>query len=472
MRAQDTVELLGHLVDGEIVRGEQTFGVVDPSSGDVVARVPAADTALLDRAIGAAVRAQPTWAATDVEQRRAVIRAMVDAIEANFDELDQLKSMEKGFPGAGSELLAAVWYGRHIAETPIQVEVLQDDDEKTVTLERAPIGVVAAIAPWNAPGLIIAEKIFSALLLGNTVIAKPSPFTPLATLRLAQQWKDLVPPGVLNVLAGGDEIGAAMVDDPRIRLISFTGSVTVGKHIAARAGQQMKRVIAELGGNDAAIVLGDVDVKKVAPLMFRAAFGLAGQTCAAIKRALVHESVYDDLVAELASIARSTEVGPGKAFPPLSTRAQFDRISELVADALEHGGKAVTGGAPLGTGYFYPPTIITGIGPGVRLVDEEQFGPALPVIAFTDVEDAIAQANDTEYGLTASVWSSDIETAQRLARRLDAGNVLVNNHAEVAPHIPFGGAKSSGIGRAGGQPGLDQYAELKTVIVYKSTDRV
>jgi acyl-CoA reductase-like NAD-dependent aldehyde dehydrogenase len=271
---------------------------------------------------------------------------------------------------------------------------------------------------------------------------------------------------------GGDEIGAVMVADPRIALISFTGSVAVGKKIAAQAGEQMKRIIAELGGNDAAIVLADVDVKKAAPLLFGAAFVLGGQACAAIKRVLVHESVYDDLVSELASIAQATEVGPGKEFAPLSTKAQFDRVTELVTDALEHGGKAVTGGLPLGRGYFYPPTIVTGVGPGVRLVDEEQFGPALPIIPFSDVEDAIAQANNTEYGLTASVWSSDIAGAQKLARRLDAGNVLVNSHAEVGPHIPFGGAKSSGIGRAGGQTGLDEYAELKTVIVYKSADRV
>jgi acyl-CoA reductase-like NAD-dependent aldehyde dehydrogenase len=468
---QETIGRLGNLVDGEIIRGPRTFGVTDPSTGDVVAQVPAADTALLDRAIAAAARAQPGWA-QDVEARRAAIRAMCDAIQANFPELDQLAALEKGVPGAGSELLAAIWYGRHIAEAPIPVDVVQDDGEKIITVVREPLGVVAAIAPWNAPGLIISEKIFSALLIGNTVVAKPSPFTPLATLRLAQLWKDLVPPGVLNVLAGDDAIGAAMVTDPRVRLISFTGSVAVGKKIAAQAGERMKRVIAELGGNDAAIVLPDVDVKKTAPLMFKAAFVLGGQACAAIKRVLVHESVYEDLVSELAAIAQATEVGPGRAFPPLATKPQFDRVTELVQDALEHGGKAVTGGAPLGTGYFYPPTIVTGVGPGVRLVDEEQFGPALPVIPFADLEDAIAQANGTDYGLTASVWSSDIDAARRLAKRLQAGTVLVNQHAEVGPHIPFGGSKDSGIGRAGGQLGLDEYAELKTLIVYNSGDRV
>jgi acyl-CoA reductase-like NAD-dependent aldehyde dehydrogenase len=472
MSVQEIAGQLGHLVDGEIVRGEQTFPVIDPSSGEIAARVPLADTALLDRAISAAVRAQPAWAA-DTDARRAVINAMCDVIQANFTELDQLATLEKGVPGAGAELLAAIWYGKHIAGSPIPADIIQDDAEKTITLERAPVGVVAAIAPWNAPGLIMSEKIFSAFLLGNAVVAKPSPFTPLTTLRLGQLWRDVVPAGVLNVLAGDDAAGAALVADPRVRLVSFTGSVAVGKRIAAEAGAAMKRVVAELGGNDAAIVLGDVDVKKAAPLLFRAAFILSGQACAAVKRVLVHESVYDDLVSELAAIARATEVGPGTSFAPLSTRPQFDRVVGLVQDALDHGGKAVTGGAPLdGPGFYYPPTIVTGVGPGVRLVDEEQFGPVLPVIPFTAVEDAIAQANGTEFGLCASVWSSDIARARQLAQRLEAGTVLVNNHTEVAPHVPFGGCKASGVGRSGGQPGLDEYAELKTVIVYKSADRV
>jgi acyl-CoA reductase-like NAD-dependent aldehyde dehydrogenase len=471
MSVQDTIAQLGSLVDGEIITGGQSFDVINPSTGEVAARVPQADSALLDRAIGAALRAQPTWA-RDIEARRAAIRAMCDAIQASFPELAELAAIEKGTPEGGNELLAAIWFGRHIAESPIPVEVIQDDADKTITLTREPVGVVGAIAPWNAPGLIIAEKIFSALLLGNTVVAKPSPFTPLATLRLARLWQDLVPAGVLAILAGGDELGAALVADPRVQLISFTGSVAAGKMIATQTGAQMKRVIAELGGNDAAIVLGDVDVKKAAPLIFSAAFVLGGQACAAIKRVFAHESVYEDLVSELAAIARSTEVGPGKPFPPLTTRPQFDRVTELVADALEHGGKAVTGGAPLGTGYFYPPTIVTGVGTGVRLVDEEQFGPALPIISFAAVEDAIAQANGTDFGLTASVWSSDVEAARQLASRLQAGSVLVNNHAEVGPQIPFGGAKCSGLGRAGGAIGLDAYAELKTFIVYKSADRV
>ena len=201
MSVQETIGKLGHLVDGEIVRGEPTDPVIDPSSGDVVAQVPVADAALLDRAISAAVRAQPAWAA-DVAARRAVINAMCDAIQANYAELDQLATLEKGVPGAGAELMAAVWYGRHIAAAPIPADIIQDDDEKTITLERAPVGVVAAIAPWNAPGLILSEKIFSAFLLGNTVVAKPSPFTPLATLRLAQLWQPVVPAGVLNVVTG------------------------------------------------------------------------------------------------------------------------------------------------------------------------------------------------------------------------------------------------------------------------------
>ena len=476
MSLDEGLQQLGHLVNGKIVRNDRTFPVVSPSTGEVVAQCPDAGLDLLDEAVAAAQAAQPGWQALGEDARREIIRSLGAAVIEHFAAIDELESLEKGIPMAAVELYMAQIYANHAADTPLPVEVIEDNDDRVVKLVRKPVGVVAAISPWNAPLLITAEKVFSALTVGNTVVAKPSPFTPLGTLKMAEVWKDLLPPGVLNVLAGGDELGAAMVSHPGTRMISFTGSVAAGKSIAEAAGRQMKQVVCELGGNDAAIVLDDVDVKAVAPRLYGAAFQLGGQACAAIKRVYAHRSIYRDLVDELAAwatLAKAAPAADGGNFVPVWTRPQFERVSELVSDALAHGAKAASGGAAApGNGNYFPPTILTDAGPGVRVVDEEQFGPVLPVIPFDDVEDAIAQANATDFGLCGSVWTADIERGQELADRLQAGTTWVNGHTEVAPHIPFGGIKDSGVGRAGGRPGIDAYSALQTQIIYKSAERV
>jgi len=476
MSLDETLRELGHLVNGTIAAGGDSFPVVSPATGQVVAQCPDASLDLLDEAVAAARAAQPGWQALGEASRREIIRSLGAAVIEHFAAIDELESLEKGVPNAAVELYMARIYANHIADTPLPVEIIEDNDDRLIQLVRKPVGVVAAISPWNAPLLITAEKVFSALAVGNTVVAKPSPFTPLGTLKMAAVWKDILPPGVLNVLAGGDELGAAMVSHPGTDMISFTGSVSAGKSIAGAAGRQMKQVVCELGGNDAAIVLGDVDVKVVAPRLYGAAFQLGGQACAAIKRVYVHRSIYQALVDELAAwagLAKAAPAADGGTFGPLVTRPQFERVSELVSDALARGAKAASGGAPVpGDGYYFPPTILTDAGPGVRVVDEEQFGPVLPVIPFDDVEEAIAAANATDFGLCGSVWTADIALGRALADRLQAGTTWVNNHTEVAPHIPFGGIKSSGLGRAGGRPGIDAYSNLQTQIIYKNADRV
>jgi acyl-CoA reductase-like NAD-dependent aldehyde dehydrogenase len=477
MSLSESLAALGHLVNGKIVTSEETFPVVNPSTGEVAAHCPDASRELLDEAIAAARAAQPGWAAVGLQARQQAIKAMGAVLMERFQELDELACIEKGVELAAGEAWMAAQFADHIAGTDLPVDVIEDTDERVVRVVRKPIGVVAAISPWNAPILISAEKVFSALLAGNTIVVKPSPFTPLATLKMGELWKDLVPPGVVNILAGGDDLGAAMVEHPGTRMISFTGSMSAGKKIASTAGRQMKNVLCELGGNDVAIVLPDVDVKAVAPRIFASAFLLSGQACALVKRVYVHEDIFEPMVAELvawAGLQKAAPASDGGNFGPLVTRPQFERVRELVDDARAHGATVVTGGAPSGAqgGFYYQPTIVTGAGAGVRVVDEEQFGPVLPVIPFHDVEDAIAAANATEYGLAGSVWTADIARGEELAGRLECGTTWVNHHTDVAPHIPFGGFKGSGIGRSSGRPGLDAYAELQTQVIYKSPSRV
>lgn len=476
MSVEESIKGLGHLINGKIVRGDATFPVDNPSTGEIIAQSPSATKEMLDEAMAAAEAAQPGWYASGEENRRAVIAALATALTDNFAALNELAELEKGTKMAAGEAYFAAMFGQHAAAAPLPVDIIEETDDKIIRVVRKPVGVVAAISPWNAPILIMADKVFTALLVGDTVVAKPSPFTPLASLKMGEIWKDIAPPGVINILAGGDDIGAAMVSHPTTRMISFTGSAAAGKKIAEAAGKGMKNFVCELGGNDAAIVLGDVDVQTVAPKLFGSAMGGTGQICAAIKRVYVHESIYEDMVDALANIARETKAAPaeeGGTMGPLSTKPQYDRVVMLVEDALEHGGKAVAGGSPIdGPGYYYPPTIITNVGAGVRVVDEEQFGPVLPVISFSDEDDAIRQANATEYGLCGSVWTSDVKHGEELAARLECGTAWVNAHTEVAPHVPFGGVKGSGVGRNCGQVGIDAYAELQTQIIYKSKDRV
>lgn len=467
---------LGHLIDGEILRNDTMFAVDNPSSGEIVAECPEATTALLDQAMAAAQCAQPGWFALGEAGRQQVIQAMSDRLAQHIEDIVAISSLEKGALGAALEAYVAPMFMTHRATTPIPIDIVEDTAERSVRVVRKPVGVVAAIAPWNAPILIACEKIATALLVGNTVVAKPSPFTPLATLALGELWKDIVPAGVLNIVAGGNELGAAMVSHPLTKMISFTGSMAAGQQIAAVAAQSLKKVVLELGGNDAAIVLPDVDVGTVATQIFGSAFLMGGQVCAAIKRLYVHDSIFDEMVRTLTRLAEAAVPAPAKlggTLIPITTRPQYDRVRELLGDALSQGAQAAGGASPTDdAGYFLPATILTEVKAGMRVVDEEQFGPLLPVIRFTDVDDAITAANATDFGLCGSIWTADIAAGAALAARLECGTTWVNSHSEIAPHIPFGGTKGSGVGRSGGTPGIDAYAELQTQYIYNAPDRV
>ena len=460
-------------IDGAPAATEATFGVINPATGDIFDQAPECTREQLDAAMQAAATAFRTWR-LDEAARRALLGACADAINAHADELARMLTQEQGKPlakAAGEIAGAAKWF-KYTARLEIPVEVALDNDRVRVEVRRRPYGVVAAITPWNYPVSLAVWKIAPALLAGNTIVLKPSPFTPLATLRLGEILRNVLPAGVLNVVSGGDALGAWMTSHPAVRKISFTGSVATGKLVAAAAAPDLKRVTLELGGNDPAIVLPDVDVARTAKRLFWGAFENCGQVCSAIKRVYVPDSLYEPMVAHLAEMAQGVKVGNGldedSQLGPVNNQPQFERVQELVEDARQSGGRLVTGGQRLGDcGYFYAPTIVADLADGARLVDEEQFGPVLPVVPYADLDDAIERANATHFGLSGSVWSSDPARAEEVARQLECGTAWVNQHLNILPHAPFGGAKWSGIGVENGPWGLLGFTEIQTVNVAK-----
>jgi acyl-CoA reductase-like NAD-dependent aldehyde dehydrogenase len=359
---------------------------------------------------------------------------------------------------------------RHFAGMTLPPVVIRDDDQVTLKAVRRPLGVVAAITPWNGPLGTLGMKIGPALAAGNTVVVKPSPVAPLSTLRVGELLRDVLPPGVLSVVAGPDALGAAFSQHPVPRKVTFSGSIGVGKKIAAGAAGDLKRLTLELGGNDAAVVLDDSDPAATAGAIFRFAFGNCGQACVAIKRVYATPGIYGRLVDLLAQAAEAAVVGdplsPATQLGPVISEDQRRRMEELIAEATAGGARVAAGGARLeGPGYFFQPTIIADAAEGMRVVDEEQFGPVLPVIACADLDDAITRANATEYALGASIWTADPQTAQDAAERLEAGSVWINTHRiTLGPIQPLGGWKWSGIGVENGPWGLESFTELQAVL--------
>jgi acyl-CoA reductase-like NAD-dependent aldehyde dehydrogenase len=457
------------LIGGRLVDGELSMDVINPATEQVVSACPRASKAQLDAAVAAAKDAFPAWSRTPIDERKALIAKMAQVIQANAQELGRLLTQEQGKP-IGDAIMeaygAAAFFG-YFAGLDLPVKVIEDSESRRVEARRRPLGVIAAIVPWNFPLILMAFKVPAALLAGNTIVLKPAATTPLATLRLAELVADILPAGVLNVIADANDLGGALTAHPDVRKVSFTGSTATGKKVMAGAADALKRITLELGGNDAAIVLDDVDPKAAAPKIFRGAFQNNGQVCIAVKRVYAHDSIYDDLCAELARLADEAVIGDGleqgTQIGPLQNQMQFDKVKELLEDAKAHG-KVIAGGVvPDQPGYFIRPTIVRDISDGTRLVDEEQFGPVLPVIRFTDAEDALTRANASPWGLGGSVWSADPVRAQALAERMDSGTVWINHHADLAPHIPFGGAKQSGIGVELGEEGLAEFTQLQVI---------
>ncbi|HXS26246.1 MAG TPA: aldehyde dehydrogenase family protein [Steroidobacteraceae bacterium] len=463
-----------HLIDGELVRAGEPLDVINPATGAVFARAPAAGRAELERAVGAARRAFTAWRERSFEERRTAIKQMAQVLRDNQAELAELLTLEQGKPigQARDEIGRAATQAEGMAAIPIEPEVIIDDATRRIELTYFPLGVVGIITPWNAPINLAAGPLTSALYTGNAAIVKPSPYTPLTTLKLGEKLREVFPRGLLNVLAGGDELGQSMTAHPGIDKISFTGSVAAGKQVMASAAATLKRVTLELGGNDAAIVLDDVDPKAIASKLFFASFVNSGQVCMAVKRIYAHERIYGALCDALVEEARKAKVGsglePGVQLGPIQNKAQYDRVLELLEDTRRAGARILAGGeVPEGPGYFFPPTLVTDIDEESRLVQEEQFGPLVPILKFRDVDDAVRRANETRFGLSGSVWSGDPERAAAIAARLEVGTAWINQHRATSAVVPFGGAKESGIGRQYSSLGLKSYMEPRVISLLK-----
>ena len=462
----------GAVYGGSTHRGEHVIEVANPAGGDLAGTVEGVGVPEAIAAIAAAKTAFPAWAATPDAERQQLVARCADMIEAHAEELAQLLTAEQGKPlnGLGSryELGAAVAWARHTASLPLPVETIQSDGQVSAAIHRVPLGVVASITPWNWPIMIAIWQIMPAMRAGNSVVLKPSPFTPLSTLRLVELLQQILPAGVLNVVVGDEAIGPLLSSHPDIAKVSFTGSCATGRRVMESAAATLKRLTLELGGNDAGIVLPDCEPQAIAEGLFWGAFVNNGQTCAALKRLYVHDAIYDEVCDALVAYAGKVVVGNGRdegsQLGPVQNRAQYEKVVRLVEQARADGARILCGGVePGGEGNFYPVTLIADAVDGMAIVDEEQFGPALPIIRYSDIDDVIRRANAAEVGLGGSIWSQDVAKAGALALRLETGTAWVNKHGALRPDVPFGGVKASGFGVEFGSHGLDEFVSLHVV---------
>lgn len=463
------------LIDGIQVAGEEgRFDVINPATGAVFAQCPAGSLGQLDQAVNAAQLAFKSWRHSSHPDRCERLLAIAADIEQEAPSLARLIVLEQGKPLelAFSEVMGAAAWTRYAAGQEIAVERVEETPTQRIELHRKPLGVVASITPWNWPFMIAVWHIMPALRAGNCVISKPSSLTPLSTLGLAEIIARHVPRGVINCVTGEQGFGSAITSHPGIQKIVFTGSTATGQSVMRGAASNLKRLTLELGGNDAAIVLPGTSVEAVAEAIFQAAFLNMGQTCAALKRLYIHESQYQAFADALTQIAARQVVGDGLdagvTFGPVQNLEQLELVEALVDDARAQGARVLCGGARLDhPGYFYPPTLVADVTDGHRLVDEEQFGPVLPLIAYRDVEDVLKRANAGDMGLGGSVWGPDVEQAQALASRLESGVAWVNCHAQIQPNTPFGGSKMSGFGVEFGLEGLLEFTGQQLLFVRK-----
>ncbi|ALO13401.1 Putative aldehyde dehydrogenase [Streptomyces venezuelae] len=447
------------------------FPVVDPATGEAFDEAPDQQPGELDEVVARARRSWHGWRA-DPTARTAALRGAADAVETAGDDLARLLTREQGKPLAESyaEVARTAARLRYYADLAPRTRRIDDGRPVHSEIRWRPLGPVAAIVPWNFPLQLAAAKFAPALAAGNTVVLKPSPFTPLATRLLASVLATVLPEDVLTVVTGREPLGAHLASHQGIRHVTFTGSVPTGRAVAGAAGASLARVTLELGGNDAAVLLDDVDVDRIADRLFWAAFRNCGQVCMAVKRVYVPAGLHAEVVEALAQRAKSVVVGPGldpeTRLGPVNNAPQLARVEQVTKQALADGARAASGGHRLdGPGYFFAPTILTDVPPGSPVVSEEQFGPVLPVLPYRSLDEAVDAANSTGFGLGGSVWGTDLDRAEVVADRLECGTAWINHHAELSLAQPFAGVKDSGVGVAGGPWGL--YGNLRPFVVHR-----
>lgn len=460
-------------IDGKSVDTEARLQVFNPAYGTPLAEAPDCSSEQLDEAVAAARRAFPAWRALGADARSAALKAAAGVLMQNQDPLMRLLTSEQGKPHdeAAFEIAGAAFWLSSMATMKLPVEVNEDSAERRSETHHVPIGVVGAISPWNFPVLLSFWKIAPALAAGNTLIIKPSPFTPLTMLKIGELLQSVFPAGVLNIVTGGDDLGPWITGHLDIDKVSFTGSTATGKRVMQSASGNLKRVTLELGGNDAAIVMPDVDVEAVAKDLFWAAFRNTGQICIATKRMYIHEDIYDRLSQAIVAYARTVKIGDGAAqgvqLGPVQNSLQRDRVVSIIEDSKAQGHSFLLGGetSGLGEGYFLPVTIIDNPPEDSRVVKEEAFGPVLPLLKFDSVEDVIRRANDSEYGLAGTVWSADLDVARDIASRMETGTVWINETQALSPYQAFAGHKQSGVGVENSLAGLMEYTLPQTITV-------
>ena len=463
-------------INGDAVTTEHTQPVYNPATRAVFAQVPDASREQLDQTVSFARAALKGWAATPAEGRQAALERYASLIEAHAEEFVSLLTREQGKPKAGAEweVFGSVDWLRAVASQRLPDEVIEDSDDRRVVTRFTPVGVVGAIVPWNFPILLAIWKIAPALMAGCTMILKPSPYTPLCDLKLVELAQEAFPPGVINAVSGGDDLGIWMTTHPDINKIAFTGSTETGRHVMKSASETIKRVTLELGGNDPAIVLPDVDAKTVAPQLFWAAFQNNAQFCNSTKRLYIHEDVYDEVKNALVDfINENVKVGDGAEadtdLGPIQNSMQYGKVQDYFADCHANGYGFAVGGDidETAAGWFVPVSLVDNPPDDSRIVCEEPFGPILPLLKWSDEADVVARANDTIYGLGASVWGKDQKAVERIGSQLEAGTVWLNEVHQYSPFQAFGGHKQSGLGCENSLHGLMEYTNWQTMTLHK-----
>ncbi|NKK79272.1 NAD-dependent succinate-semialdehyde dehydrogenase [Rhizobium leguminosarum] len=467
-------------IDGVWTSGDatKTFDVLNPATGELLASLPDMGAAETRAAIDAAHAAQPDWAARPAKERSAILRKWFDLMVANADELAAILTAEMGkpFPEARGEILYAAAYIEWYAEEAKRIygeTIPAPSDDKRMIVIRQPVGVVGTITPWNFPAAMITRKIAPALAVGCTVVSKPAEQTPLTAIALAVLAEQAgIPAGVFNVIVGvdGPAIGRELCGNEKVRKISFTGSTEVGRILMRQCADQIKKVSLELGGNAPFIVFDDADLDAAVEGAIASKYRNAGQTCVCANRLYVQSKVYDAFAAKLAAKVAEMSVGdgfkPGVVIGPLIDAQGLAKVEDHVSDALAKGAKVLTGGKRIdGAGTFFTPTVLTGVARGMKVAREETFGPVAPLFRFDTVEDVIAQANDTEFGLAAYFYAGDLKKVWRVAEALEYGMIGINTGLMSSETAPFGGIKQSGLGREGSRHGADDYLEMKYLCI-------